>query len=224
MRKRIYISGPISLGDLRHNIDQAVGAFVELARAGFAPFCPALTAYLEGPKPTAAPCGIAHDEWMEIDLPWVAVADAVLRLPGKSEGADREVAFAQECGIPAYLSIKTLIATEHDDSVIPFKPPRSGGDPEYLAILDDMRTLHQKKAADYGSDSDPFANIRRAESIGIPAWKAAWVRALDKVGRIDRFCVKGSLVNESVDDSLMDLAAYSLIALVFLRRARKEQA
>ena len=45
---------------------------------------------------------------MEIELPWVSVADAVLRLPGESLGADLEVARAEEAGIPVFRSIADL--------------------------------------------------------------------------------------------------------------------
>jgi Rrf2 family protein len=34
VRKRVYIAGPISKGDLAHNINQATAAFVALAKAG----------------------------------------------------------------------------------------------------------------------------------------------------------------------------------------------
>ncbi len=91
------------------------------------------------------------------------------------------------------------------------------GDAQYLAILDEMRALHVRKAADYGRDADPLANIRASEQIGIPAWKAAWLRAKDKVHRIDTFCLKGTLANEGVEDSFLDLAAYALIALRLFR-------
>lgn len=45
MRKRIYIAGPISKGDLCANLDQATAAFVALAKAGFAPLCPHWSVY-----------------------------------------------------------------------------------------------------------------------------------------------------------------------------------
>lgn len=91
----------------------------------------------------------------------------------------------------------------------------------FLGLLDRMRELHIKKAADYGGELDTFANIRSSEAIGIPAWKGAWLRALDKVKRIDQFCLRGSLENESVEDSFMDLAAYCLIALAIRQEASK---
>jgi len=87
----------------------------------------------------------------------------------------------------------------------------------YLALLDEMAALHRRKAADYGSDADPLANVRGSVAIGIEPWRAAWLRALDKVHRVNRFCLKGELACEGVEDSLMDLAAYALIALALMR-------
>jgi hypothetical protein len=95
-----------------------------------------------------------------------------------------------------------------------------GGDPRYLQILEDMRELHVRKAADYGDqdDNDPLANIRRgAKLVRIPAWQGAMLRANDKVVRIEQYIKKGTLANEGVEDSLMDLAAYALLALVLFR-------
>lgn len=119
MRKRIYIAGPISKGDLAHNVNQGTDAFLALARAGFAPFCPHWSAYAGGAKVSACggsvyaiaerlPAGTTHEDWMGVDLPWVAAADAVLRLPGESFGADMEVVHAVSLGIPVFESMADL--------------------------------------------------------------------------------------------------------------------
>lgn len=125
MRKRVYIAGPISKGDLAHNINQATAAFVTLAKAGLAPMCPHWSVYskktetlgfgLDG-KPSvfcqATVQGndeMTYEDWMGVDLPWVAASDAVLRLPGESGGADREVALAKELGIPVFYSVHDLL-------------------------------------------------------------------------------------------------------------------
>lgn len=92
----------------------------------------------------------------------------------------------------------------------------------YLKILDEMRELHLKKAADYGSDKDVFENINSANDVGVEPWRGAILRANDKVKRIKQFCLKGHLENETVEDSLLDAAAYFLIALA-LRREFSEQ-
>ena len=102
-RSRIYISGPITRGDPIHNFHQAVSAQMELIQAGLAPLNPMLTMMMPGERM------VRHHEWMEIDLPWVAVADAVLRLPGESEGADAEVAAAMDRGIPVLYSVDQVV-------------------------------------------------------------------------------------------------------------------
>lgn len=104
MRTRVYIAGPMhSSGSAWDNVQQGVKAFGALMRAGYAPFCPHLTHYID-------PAGLMpHSAWMEVDLPWVQKAGAVLRLPGASKGADIEVQFAKENGIPVYYDIADLI-------------------------------------------------------------------------------------------------------------------
>ncbi len=94
------------------------------------------------------------------------------------------------------------------------------GHPEYLKLLDEMRALHVKKAADYGAGKDPLANCRASTELGVPAWIGTMIRAMDKVTRIKSFIANGKLENESVEDSLKDLAAYSLIALVLFRETQ----
>ena len=96
-----------------------------------------------------------------------------------------------------------------------------GGNSEFLKLLDEIRALHIKKAADYGRGKDPLANVRSSAEFGIPAWVGVMIRANDKVHRIKSFIANGELKNESVEDSLMDLAAYALIALVLFREGKK---
>lgn len=102
-------------------------------------------------------------------------------------------------------------------SGVEVEPEPKGGHPEYLKLLDEMRELHVRKAADYGRGADPFANVRASSEFGIPAWVGVMVRAGDKLHRIKSFLANGNLKNESVEDSLKDLAAYALIALVLYR-------
>jgi hypothetical protein len=124
MKKRIYIAGPISSGDLLHNIRQADEAFFALLRAGFAPFCPHWSVFageahnvctpaqgrIVRAQATVLPHGTTHDDWMGVDLPWVSVADGVLRLPGVSVGADREVRQAEAGQIPVFQSVNDVVS------------------------------------------------------------------------------------------------------------------
>lgn len=88
------------------------------------------------------------------------------------------------------------------------------GDPRFHALLKRIGELHDAKQADYGSDSDPFANIRASAEWGIAPWVGALVRLNDKVHRLKQFVRKGELANESAKDSMMDIAVYALIAYI----------
>ncbi len=79
--------------------------------------------------------------------------------------------------------------------------------------LGEMGKLHDKKQNDYGSPYDPFSNVRASEDFGISAWLGCLIRMNDKMSRLKTFARKGSLSNESVEDSLRDLAVYAIIAL-----------
>ena len=88
----------------------------------------------------------------------------------------------------------------------------------YFDLLDQMKALHASKSRDYGSAEDPLANIRNgAQFVGIKAWQGAMVRLSDKVTRLATFNRTGSLHHEGVEDTLLDLASYSLLALLLYR-------
>jgi len=93
------------------------------------------------------------------------------------------------------------------------------GDPRLHELLVEIGELHDRKQEDYGTDEDPFANVRQSEQWGIPAWVGAMVRLNDKVKRLQNFAKKGTLANESAEDSMMDIAVYAIIALILYREA-----
>ncbi|KKM46758.1 hypothetical protein LCGC14_1559370 [marine sediment metagenome] len=90
-------------------------------------------------------------------------------------------------------------------------------------ILKELGKLHDKKQKDYGTDADPFNNIRAsAKEWGIPAWVGAMLRATDKVRRLQKFADAGELANESVIDAFDDLAVYAVIARVMYEEAEAQ--
>lgn len=91
---------------------------------------------------------------------------------------------------------------------------------EFEQVLSEMLELHRKKSEDYGSDEDPYTNIRSSENFGVLDWVGALIRENDKTTRIQSFLKKGKLANESVEDSLWDKAVYSVIAIVLYRRKK----
>jgi len=94
---------------------------------------------------------------------------------------------------------------------------QSVGDPRFHALLREIGDLHDKKQQDYGSDTDPLANVRASQQYGVAPWIGTLVRMNDKVHRLQQFAKKGALANESAEDSMMDIAVYALIALVLYR-------
>lgn len=103
-----------------------------------------------------------------------------------------------------------------------------GGSPEYLKLLADMRDLHIAKNAGYAGagNEDPWANFRMSEAFGVEPFKGVLTRMSDKYIRITNLVKDPSneRVGESLDDTLMDLAAYALIAICLRREREREYA
>ncbi len=99
----VYVAGPISTGgDYIGNIRRGIQAGEELRKIGFVPFVPHLSAWWELVVP------LTWNDWLEYDEEIIRRCDALLRLPGESRGADREVAFAAKHGIPVFHSAEKL--------------------------------------------------------------------------------------------------------------------
>jgi len=97
---------------------------------------------------------------------------------------------------------------------LPEFKPRHPLSQRFHEILKQLGGLHDKKQQDYGRDNDPFANVRSTQDWGQPAWVGAMIRAQDKLKRLQAYAAKGTLANEGVEDSFLDLAVYSIIGLV----------
>jgi len=100
----------------------------------------------------------------------------------------------------------------------------------HSAACAEMFATCKKKNADYTGGAaeadDPFANFRAAERLGVTTTEAGMlVRMLDKFARVSSFIKRGVLEvsDESVRDTLLDLANYSiLLAGVIAERRRME--
>jgi hypothetical protein len=81
--------------------------------------------------------------------------------------------------------------------------------------------LMKKKNADYaGGGSDPFANFRRAEALGVCSTEQAFlVRMTDKMSRLASYASRGqlSVEDETVYDTLEDLINYSVLLAAYLK-------
>lgn len=107
--KRVYIAGPYSNEDeniVETNVKKAMDMANDLIEAGFAPFCPHLTHFLHKNQPQP------YEKWLEIDFIFLESCDALIRLEGKSPGADKEVKLAEYLGIKVYYQLDHLIEAE----------------------------------------------------------------------------------------------------------------
>jgi hypothetical protein len=93
------------------------------------------------------------------------------------------------------------------------------GHPQFYALIDEIVDLHARKNQDYARDDDPLSNFRQAEALGVPAWLGVLVRMSDKWSRIQELVKGKTPQNESLRDSLIDLAVYALIDIILLEAA-----
>jgi len=95
----------------------------------------------------------------------------------------------------------------------------------------DMNDTMKRKNNDYCSASsskeiDPFHNFRQIESLGLCSAEVGIVtRMLDKLARISSFIKNGELQvkDESVEDTLLDLANYSIILSAYIKDKYKKE-
>jgi len=88
--------------------------------------------------------------------------------------------------------------------------------PAFVELIEELKRLHESKNHDYAEDSDPLSNLRKSERLGVPAWKGVLVRLTDKWSRIEQLAGGKTPKHESLRDSLIDNAVYSLLAILLL--------
>jgi hypothetical protein len=92
---------------------------------------------------------------------------------------------------------------------------------KFDAVLRELQALHDKKNQDYGKTDDPFANVRAGEDFGVEPWVSGLIRANDKMRRLQKAATGKTLANESIEDSLVDLAVYVIISLILWREGQE---
>jgi hypothetical protein len=102
-RPLVYVAGPYSKPDQCVNVSAACRAADSVLRAGAVPFVPHLTHlwHMLSPK--------EYELWMQYDFAVIRHCQALLRIPGESPGADREVAFAHDVGVPVCVGVDAIL-------------------------------------------------------------------------------------------------------------------
>lgn len=106
--KMVYIASPYTKGDVAVNVRQSFEAANRLVEMGFLPYPPLYSHFwhMISPHP--------YEYWLHLDFEWILRCDYLLRLPGKSAGADKEEWFALQHKIPVFYSLEELsVVLEH---------------------------------------------------------------------------------------------------------------
>ena len=99
---------------------------------------------------------------------------------------------------------------------------KKAGHPRFYELLEKMSDLHLRKNQDYSGDK-PLANLKECEKLGISAWKGVLIRLSDKYSRIMQLANNEAQVKEeSIIDTLMDQAVYSLLCIILLEEDDEE--
>jgi len=204
----LYIAGPYR-GDVAVNITNAESVAVAVWRAGHVALCPHLNTAFWDQK-----YDIDDERYLDGDLALLARCDGVVLVPGweSSRGTQAEVVFAAARGIPTweYPELPPLHPTE-------VRSPRQCAG--FIDIVMQMYRVHLEKNRDYSP-----ANIMGTGYIGLVT------RLWDKVARLLNlsgfritiaepavFEAPRNPANESIDDTLLDLANYGVIGQLLRR-------
>ena len=91
---------------------------------------------------------------------------------------------------------------------------------QFKEIVAKMTDTMERKNHDYGGNEDPFNNFTMVEKLRICDTEQGFLtRMTDKLARITTFVNKGVLKveDEKVEDTLQDLAVYSILLLLYIR-------
>jgi nucleoside 2-deoxyribosyltransferase len=99
----VFVSGPLTKPCPKANAARALEAGSALRRAGYVPFIPHLSLAWEAQDPQH------YETWMSWCFAWLSKCDAVVRLPGESSGADREVGYAKRLGLPVFNGVDAFL-------------------------------------------------------------------------------------------------------------------
>jgi hypothetical protein len=97
---------------------------------------------------------------------------------------------------------------------------------EFEAITKEMYAITKAKNSDYtGDPSEPFKNFTMVETMGAATTEQGFfTRMNDKMMRFAGFLKNGVLEvkDEKIEDTLMDLANYSILCICYLRSKKKK--
>jgi len=97
---------------------------------------------------------------------------------------------------------------------------------KFADVIGKMYSITEAKNHDYSSDSDAFKNFKTVEHFreNVSAIDGIYIRMTDKFARVSNLLDRPAMVvDEKVEDTLLDLANYSIILLIYLHAVKEEQ-
>lgn len=97
---------------------------------------------------------------------------------------------------------------------------------EFKAITERMVEVAEKKNHDYsGTQKNAFGNFKRVETLGICSTEQGFLaRMTDKLCRVSTLIRKDAKVaDESLQDTLLDLANYSILMSIYISQKKKDK-
>lgn len=96
------------------------------------------------------------------------------------------------------------------------------GHPRFYELLEEMAEMHSRKNHDYAETNDPLSNFREvANQTDLTPFQVIRMFLATKSARIKQLSKKENLVKgESIIDSLMDNAVYSLLGILILEEEK----
>lgn len=96
---------------------------------------------------------------------------------------------------------------------------------EFKGVTDKMLSIVTKKNKDYAGTEDAFKNFKMCEALGLCSMeKGILVRMSDKMTRISNLLEKDpDVASESIIDTLIDLAAYSIILILVIKDRKNKK-
>lgn len=103
---KVYIASPYSNDWMPNAVRRQLRAFKLLSRAGFTPFAPLISHFLEIYQEAQF-----EREWLDWDIEWLKTCHVLVRIKAydsdyneiKSPGSDEEEAMARKSGIPVFV-------------------------------------------------------------------------------------------------------------------------
>ena len=96
---------------------------------------------------------------------------------------------------------------------------------DFIELIDRMKEIALAKNADYAGEEDFLKNFKIASMLGVKPSMGVAIRLTDKWSRVCQLLQKENpaVVEESLEDTLIDMANYALLMVLCLREEKQNK-